>query len=220
MANENIEYFIQESTLADLTGAIKNKGKVTGQHNLEYYSDILKNDLIIPKGTTNINNNGSYSIAPYTLANVNVVLKPPSPTTVGETPVLMNQATFSWNSSSSQNPDSEGYKDTGISITIPQKGSYKFKWWMGVDYPDLNPIYTRLRQYRGGSLIESTTPQSFTATERSSSHIYSTIKETEINNLEKGDVIKLFFKGVQDRYRYYYGFCGMLIACINWDNKF
>lgn len=121
---------------------------------------------------------------------------PPSTITAGDTPVMCNP-TFAKSSSSS------ALANTGISLTIPKAGTYRFKWYLagGSGYT----VYSRL--YKNGTAV---------GTQKSTTN--EAMCPTEDLSCSAGDVIAIWTRGYS--YGGTWGSSGMLVACIDGDNGF
>lgn len=130
--------------------------------------------------------------------NITKYLPIPLPENIqpGNTPVLISNNVFVAIESGS----SGNYQNTGISVTIPKAGDYKFAW--GSDKS--GGAVSRL--YKNGTAIGS---------EHSGSSQLNI--ETEIlYGLSEGDIISLWIKPYVYSSRYYYGGVGGLTASISW----
>lgn len=95
------------------------------------------------------------------------------------------------------------YEATGAKLTIPRKGTYRFKWVFTWGY-SLRTFHTQL--YKNGTAVGT----AHTHTGDGDS-VYS-----EDLTCAAGDVVEVWLKGV-DYFGVSYGSAGNLAACINWD---
>lgn len=194
----------------------------------------IPDNYIEPSGTLNISSNGVQDVTNYASVNVNVAggsddfdeytiypsaVEPitaqegdvwvdysneiqgglPSVIAAGDTPVLMSSKLIARATSSSS------LANTGISITVPKSGTYRFKW--GISEQNEETIYTRL--YKNGSAVGS-------------QHSVGALRDLDISEdiaCEAGDTVVIYLRG-QDYLGEVYGACSALIACINWNNGF
>ena len=121
----------------------------------------------------------------------------PSTITAGDTPVMVVANVYNTTSTSSTN--------TGLSITVPLAGTYRFKWVMAGGGGSGYSVKSQL--YQNGVAVGS---QQMTT----SSIVCSLDLECAA-----GDAITVYVTG----YSYWgtiYGTIGNLVACINWNNGF
>lgn len=163
---------------------------------------------ITPSGTKNITTNGTYDVTNFASAAVNVQGGGgvPSPITAGNFPVLINPATVVGESYNALAP-------TGITLTIPRAGTYRFRW-MASHSVQTTPagsqtsVYTQL--YKNGTAVGSPT-----ATVNHDADICSA--DVTCN---AGDTVEIWMQAVNVNavvMRLSSGACGLLTACINWN---
>ena len=159
----------------------------------------------------NVTQNGTYT-APsgkaYTPVAVNVPTGGgglPEVITAGDTPIL---ADFSVNTAYS----SSSLTNTGVSLTMPKAGTYRFRWMVHCEYVNLT-VQSRL--YKNNTAAG--TAHSFKSPSSSSATTGFNKMESEDLACNAGDTITLYFKGASSGYLGNYGGCGMLVACIDWD---
>lgn len=121
----------------------------------------------------------------------------PDPISAGDTPVLYAANNYKRATSSST------LTATGISITVPYDGTYRFKWQT---YGEDSTYKSYSRLYKNGTAVGT----QITATTATSSSLDLACTA--------GDVVQIYLRG----YDYWgtYGYCGGLVACIDWDNGF
>ena len=123
----------------------------------------------------------------------------PDVITAGDTPILMNPTTVEPASSSSLSA-------TGISITIPKSGTYRFKWEVSAGYGTTR--YTQL--YKNGKYVGS--QQTASSSEEAKVFVH------EIACVV-GDIVEIYCRGGSS-FGAVTGMTGRLTACIDWDNGF
>ena len=123
----------------------------------------------------------------------------PDVITAGDTPILMNPTTVEPASSSSLSA-------TGISITIPKSGTYRFKWEVSAGYGTTR--YTQL--YKNGTAVGSQ------QTASSSEEAKVFLQEIAC---AAGDTVEIYCRGGSS-WGAVTGATGRLTACIDWDNGF
>lgn len=121
----------------------------------------------------------------------------PSTITAGDTPVMIVANIYNATSTSSQN--------TGLVITVPLAGTYRFKWVMAGGGGSGYSVKSQL--YQNGVAVGS---QQTTT----SSIVCSLDLECAA-----GDAITVYVTGY-DYWGVMYGTIGNLVACINWNNGF
>lgn len=114
--------------------------------------------------------------------------------TPGDTPVLASFA--------SSNIASSSYQRTGLSITIPVSGTYRFKYYVTTSAS--RNAGTQLR--KNGTNVQQNTTWS--------NYIQANSYDMACN---AGDVITVY---ASSNGSYYNTICTNLIACIDWDNGF
>lgn len=124
-------------------------------------------------------------------------LELPETITAGNTPILFNGAV--------KNASGSNLSNTGISITVPLAGTYRFKWTMAGGDPDEDAIKSRL--YKNGTAV---------GTQKSTT---GSLACSEDLACAAGDTVTLYFGGYE-YWSSYYGGVGGLCACINWNNGF
>ena len=112
----------------------------------------------------------------------------------GDTPVLLNAGAY--------NATSTSLKNTGISLTIPKDGTYRFKWTMTGGDPSKTAIISPL--YKNGTAV---------GTQKSTN---VSLACSEDLTCVAGDTVSIYFAGYSYFGRYFGG-VGNLCACIDWD---
>ena len=161
----------------------------------------IPSDYIKPSGTLNITTNGTHDVTNYASASVNIQssggLTIPSTITAGNTPVLVS-------STMAHTCTSTSATATGISITVPRAGTYRFKF----SCARTNTSGTWTAQLRkNGTAISGAT-----ATWSSYQGTYSGDVTCAAN-----DKIEIYATSRGSSYRL---ITGQLVACINWDTGF
>ena len=161
----------------------------------------IPSSYIQPSGTLNITTNGTHDVKNYASAQVNVTssggITIPSTITGGDTPVL-SSSTLAYTCTSTSMTKS------GISVTIPRAGTYRFKFSCG----RTNTSGTWTAQlYKNGSAISGATA--------TWSQYQGTYDGTV--SCAAGDVIEIYVRSRGTSYRL---IAGQLVACIEWDTGF
>ena len=163
----------------------------------------IPSSYVQPSGSLNITTNGTHDVKNYASAVVNVSssggggITIPSTITAGDTPVLFS-------STMAHTCTSTSATATGISITVPRAGTYRFKF----SCARTNTSGTWTAQlYKNGSAVSNAT-----ATWSSYQGSYSGDIQCAAN-----DKIEIYAKSRGTSYRL---ITGQLIACINWDTGF
>lgn len=146
--------------------------------------------------TLNATANGTFSPSPhdaYSEVSVSVSMLP-AVIRAGNTPVLINTTAAKASSSSA-------LRATGVKLTIPKDGTYRFCWSSGEASGSRYTVTTQL--YKNGSAVGT-------------SHV-SQAPEPLNDDVacEAGDVVELWLKGYSDGGTY--GNIAGLIAAIDWD---
>ena len=154
----------------------------------------IPSDYIKPSGTINIITNDTYDVTNYATAIVNVSSSLPATITAGDTPILSSsELVYTCNSTTMTN--------TGIFITVPKAGTYRFKFSCG----RTNTSGTWTTQlYKNGSAISGATA--------SWSSYQGTYNGTV--NCNANDVITIYAKTPNTYSR---SIIGQLVACIDWN---
>lgn len=162
----------------------------------------IPSSYIQPSGTLNITTNGTHDVKNYASAVVNVSSSGgganiPSTITAGDTPVLAS-------STMAHTCTSTSATATGISITVPRAGTYRFKF----SCARTNTSGTWTAQLRkNGTAISG-------ATATWSSYQGSCSADVSCS---ANDKIEIYAQSRGSSYRL---ITGQLIACINWDTGF
>lgn len=161
----------------------------------------IPSSYIQPSGTLNITTNGTHDVKNYASAQVSVAgggdITIPSTITAGDTPVL-SSSTLAYTCTST------GMTKSGISVTIPRAGTYRFKFSCG----RTNTSGTWTAQlYKNGSAISNAT-----ATWNQYQGTYNGTV-----SCAAGDVIEIYVRSRGSSYRL---IVGQLVACIEWDTGF
>ena len=157
------------------------------------------NSGITPSGTISITTNGTHDVTNYAEANVNVPSSGggglPDTITAGDTPVLYNSASYHATGTS--------LTSSGLSITVPKAGSYRFKWVVSGGSGE--STYTvKSRLYKNNTAV---------GTQRTSA---TTTAYSEDITCNAGDTVTLYLAGF-NFWGEIYGGGGGLCACIDWD---
>lgn len=162
----------------------------------------IPSSYIQPTGTLNITTNGTHNVTNYASAVVNVSsggggTSIPSTITAGDTPVLSS-------STMAHTCTSTSATATGISITVPRAGTYRFKF----SCARTNTSGTWTAQLRkNGTAVSG-------ATATWSSYQGSCSADVQCN---ANDKIEIYAQSRGSSYRL---ITGQLIACVNWDTGF
>lgn len=161
----------------------------------------IPSSYIQPSGTLTITTNGTHDVKNYASATVNVAssggITVPSTITAGDTPVLVS-STMAYTCTSTS------MTKTGISVTVPRAGTYRFKFSCG----RTNTSGTWTAQlYKNGSAVSGAT-----ATWSSYQGTYNGTV-----TCSAGDTIEIYARSRGSSYRL---IVGHLTACIDWDTGF
>lgn len=161
----------------------------------------IPSSYIQPSGTLNVTSNGTHDCNNYASVNVNVTssggVSVPSTITAGDTPVLFS-------STMAHTCTSTSATATGISITVPRAGTYRFKF----SCARTNTSGTWTAQLRkNGTAVSGAT-----ATWNQYQGSYSGDVQCNAN-----DKIEIYSQSRGTSYRL---ITGQLIACIDWDTGF
>lgn len=160
--------------------------------------EAIPNDYVKPSGTLNITTNGTHDVKNYASASVNVEgVTVPTTITAGDTPVLCS-STLAYTCTATS------MTNTGISITVPRAGTYRFKFSCG----RTNTSGTWTAQlYKNGSAVSRAT-----ATWNQYQGTYNGTVTCNAN-----DTIAIYARSRGSSYR---AIIGQLVACIEWDTGF
>lgn len=123
----------------------------------------------------------------------------PQTITAGDTPVLVDTR---WARAES----ATALTATGIAVTVPRAGTYRFKWGFGGGSSGWSSYTVYSQLYRNGSAVG--TQLSVAGTTQASLDLAC----------EAGDTVEIYLRGYN--YAGLYGDAGGLAACIQWDNGF
>ena len=161
----------------------------------------IPSSYIQPSGTLNITTNGTHDVKNYASAQVSITssggITIPSTITAGDTPVLSS-------STMAHTCTSTNMTATGISVTVPRAGTYRFKFSCG----RTNTSGTWTAQlYKNGSAISGATAT------------WSSYQGTYTGDIScaANDKIEIYVKSRGSSYRL---ITSQLVACINWDTGF
>lgn len=161
----------------------------------------IPSSYIQPSGTLNITTNGTHDVKNYASAQVSVAggggITIPSAITGGDTPVL-SSSTLAYTCTSTSMTKS------GISVTIPRAGTYRFKFSCG--RTSTSGTWTA-QLYKNGSAISNATA--------TWSQYQGTYDGTV--SCAAGDVIEIYVRSRGSNYRL---IASQLVACIEWDTGF
>lgn len=164
----------------------------------------IPDTYIQPTGTLEVSENGTHDVSSYASVNVNIASSGggvPSTIAAGNTPVMMASTLSVMCTSSS-------LKATGMKITVPFAGTYRFKWYMAkLTDSGLSGTYA-------SSLYKNGTAQ---GSSQSVSGDYGYKSCSADITCAAGDTVEVYG---QCRSSSYPLAVGNLTACIEWDNGF
>ena len=161
----------------------------------------IPSSYIQPSGTLNITTNGTHDVKNYASATVSVQssggITIPNTITGGDTPVLAS-STLAYTCTATS------MTNTGISVTIPRAGTYRFKFSCG--RTSTSGTWTA-QLYKNGSAVSGATA--------TWSQYQGTYNGTV--SCAAGDTITIYARSRGTNYR---SIIGQLVACIDWDTGF